>query len=240
MAGLGVDAGEDVLEHGLGVGEIFAGDAVQLPQDARLADGQQRFFLAMVDQHAVEDFVQVEGLAGRMVVPPFQCAGFGVQCQGRVGIVGGAAAAAAQIAPPRLGLGGAPVGGVEFGIISARHPGLDAFAVIVGHAVPAVAAGLAGQCHGDELPIALAGLCVIGADVAMVGSAGAGAVGHAHQNPALDDDQAASGIAQVGIVVDLGLPHFLAGARVEGIEPALRRVDVEIVAIESHGAGFFG
>ena len=43
-------------------------------------------FWAMIDQHALEHFVQVEGLARRVAVIPFQLAGIGVQRQGGIGV----------------------------------------------------------------------------------------------------------------------------------------------------------
>src|SRR6185312_11315304 len=125
---------------------------------------------------------------------------------------------AAQIAPPGLGLRRAPGGGVEFGVVSARYPGFHALAVIVGHVVPAIATVLAGQRHCDEFPVPLAGLGIVGADVAVVGRTGAAAIGHADQHPALDDHDPAGGTADIGGVVDLGLPNFLAGAGIKRIE----------------------
>ena len=106
----------------------------------------------MIDQDALEHFVQVEVLARRMAEKPFQLAGIGIQRQGRVGIGGGAVARAAQVAPPGLGLGRAPIGRVELRIIGAGDPGLGAGALIVRQAAPGVAAGLALQRHGDEFP----------------------------------------------------------------------------------------
>src|SRR4029077_189054 len=103
-----------------------------------------------------------------MLEEPFHLAGVGIQRQGGIGIVGVADARAAQVAPPWFGLGGAPIGGVEFGIVSTSYPGLRALAHIVGQSAPAVAAGIALQRHGDELPDPLAGLGIIGADITMV------------------------------------------------------------------------
>ena len=143
VAGLGIDLDEDVLEHGLARVEIFAGDAVQLPQDAGLADGHHRLLVAMIDQDALEHFVQVEGLARRMAEIPFQLAGIGIQRQGRIGVERGAVAGAAQIAPPGLGLGGAPIGRVQLRIIGAGDPGFGAGALFVGQIAPGVAARLA-------------------------------------------------------------------------------------------------
>ena len=64
LPGLGIDLAEDILEQGLFRAQEFAGGAVELPQDAILADGHQRLLVAMIDQHALEHFVQVERLPG--------------------------------------------------------------------------------------------------------------------------------------------------------------------------------
>src|SRR5690242_3807372 len=72
LAGLGIDFDEDVLEHGLARVEILAVDAIELPEDAGLADGHQRLAIAVVDQDALEHLVEVEALARRMVEIPFQ------------------------------------------------------------------------------------------------------------------------------------------------------------------------
>ena len=86
LAGLGIDLAEDVLEQGLLFAQELAGDAVELPQDAILADGHQRLLIAMIDQHALEDFVEIQRFARHMLEIPFELAGIGIERQGRTGV----------------------------------------------------------------------------------------------------------------------------------------------------------
>ena len=78
-----------------------------------------------------------------------------------VGISGAAAGA-----HPGLGLRHAPVSQIEIGIVAAGDPGVAARAQQIGQLAPGVAAGFAFARHGVELPELLAGLGVVGADVA--------------------------------------------------------------------------
>ena len=131
-AGLVVDIGKDVLEYRFLRREELAGDAVQLPQDAGLADGHQRLLVAVIDQHPLEHFVQVQAFARGMLEIPFQLAVIGIQRQGGTGIERGSIAALAAGAEPGLGLRHAPIGRVEIRIIGARDPGIGAAAQQVG------------------------------------------------------------------------------------------------------------
>ena len=46
--------------------------AIELPQNAGLADREQRLLAADVDQHALVHFVEVERFAGRVLEVPLQ------------------------------------------------------------------------------------------------------------------------------------------------------------------------
>ena len=80
-AGLRIDAIEDVLEDRFLVAEVLAGPAIELPQDAGLADREHELLIADVDEHALEDFVEVERFAGNVLVVPRQLAVVDVQRQ---------------------------------------------------------------------------------------------------------------------------------------------------------------
>ena len=143
LARLRIDPREDVLEDGFLEGEELAGLAVELPQDAGLADGEQQLLAAAVDQHALEHFVQVERFAGHVLEIPGQLAVVGIQRQRRAGeerLVARLGAAAG--AHPGLGLRDAPVGQVELGIVAAGDPGVAAGAQQVRQRAPGVAARL--------------------------------------------------------------------------------------------------
>src|SRR5205823_5993724 len=63
LAGLGIDLDEDVLENCLARLEILGVDAIELPQDARLADGHHRLPVAVIDQDALEHLIEVKAFA---------------------------------------------------------------------------------------------------------------------------------------------------------------------------------
>ena len=172
-ARLGIDLLEHVLEDGLLVAEELAGLAIDLPQDAGLADREEILLGTDVDEHLLEDLVEVERLAGRVLVVPRERAVADAQRHRRRGVergVRGLVAAARR--HPRLGLRDAPVGEIEIGIVAAGDPRVAAGARHVGDRAPRVAAGLAGARDGVELPQLLAGLRVVGADDAAIVLAG--------------------------------------------------------------------
>ncbi len=88
-----------------------------------------RLLRAVIDQDALEHLVQIERLARRMAVIPFQLAGIGIQRHSGIGIERGAIPGAAACPHPRLGLGRAPIGEIEIGIVGAGDPGLAAGAI---------------------------------------------------------------------------------------------------------------
>ena len=70
LAGLRIDAGEDVLEDRLLEAEKLVRLAVELPEHAGLADGKHQLLAAAVDQHALEHFVEIQRFAGHVLEIP--------------------------------------------------------------------------------------------------------------------------------------------------------------------------
>ena len=169
LAGAAVDAFPDVLEERLLVPEVTAGLAIQLPQDAVLADGEDQVLAGGIHEHALEDDVEIERFARRVLEVPGQLAGVGVERHRGAGVerlVQRVHAAADR--HPRLGLRGAPIRQVQFGVVAAGDPRLAAGAVDVRQRAPRVAARLAVLGHGVELPQLLAGGGVVAADEALL------------------------------------------------------------------------
>src|SRR6185436_1969164 len=137
LTGFGIDAIEDVLEHGLLVAEESARLAVELPQDSGLADREHGALAADVDEHALVDLVEVERLARRMLVIPLQAAVVRIQRERRArvqrAVERGIAAARGH---PRLRLRDAPVGRVELGVVATRDPRVAAGAIDILHIAP--------------------------------------------------------------------------------------------------------
>src|SRR6185295_8993007 len=99
----------------------------------RLADREEQFLIADVDEHLLEYFVEIERLTGRVLVVPRERAVVGPERDGgrrveRV-VEGGGRAAGAH---PRLRLRDAPVSEIEIRIVGAGDPGLAANAELIG------------------------------------------------------------------------------------------------------------
>ena len=180
-AGFGIYVVEDVLEDGLLVAEELAGLPIQLPEDAVLAGAEDHLAVLEVDQHPLEDLVEVEALAGDVLEVPLQQAVVRPQGDRRAGVerrvVHGHAPAYRD---PRLRLRHPEVDQVEHGIVAAGDPGLAAPAQEVGQVGPGVAPGLVRAGHGVEAPELLAAGRVVGADEA----AFAGELAAAAESPA--------------------------------------------------------
>ena len=138
------------------------------------------------------------------------------QRDGRRGIegrVGRLVAAAGR--HPRFGLRDAPIREIEIGIVAAGDPGVAAGAQHIGHRAPGVAAGLAGARDGVELPQLLAGVRVVGADVAaLLRRKRSHPCSPWITLPSRDDRTAGVGVA-LARIRDRRFPDDLAGARVE-------------------------
>src|SRR4029077_3373495 len=75
LAGARVEGIVDVLEHHFFVPQIFAGLAVELPQNTGLAGAEDVVLALVVNQDTLENFVEIERLPRRMIVIPDQLAG---------------------------------------------------------------------------------------------------------------------------------------------------------------------
>src|SRR4029453_6772169 len=83
--GLRIDVIPRVLEHRLDVTDIFAGLAIELPQDPVLADREQVLLVVGIYEHALEHDVEIERLAGRVLEIPGELAGVRIECDRRTG-----------------------------------------------------------------------------------------------------------------------------------------------------------
>ena len=233
MPRLRIDLLEHVLKDGVLVAEELAGLAIDLPQHAGLADGEEVLLGADVDQHLLEHFVEIERLAGHVLDVPRQRAVLDAQRHRRRGVerrVRGLVAAAGR--HPRLRLRDAPVGEIEIGIVAAGDPGVAAGARDVGHGAPGVAAGLAGARDGVELPQLLAGLGVVGADVAAILRPEPIAAVQPLDHLAARDDRTARIGEAAARVRDRHIPRHLAGARIERDQAAVVGRHVDLVAVD--------
>jgi len=78
-AALGVDRLEHVLEDRFLVAEELPVPAIELPENPRLADREDELLIAEIDEHALEDFVQVQRLSRGVLVMPRERAVLGVE-----------------------------------------------------------------------------------------------------------------------------------------------------------------
>src|ERR1700722_8428364 len=138
-AGLGIDAGKNILENHGDIGQELAVGAVDLPQDALLAGSQNKFLRAFVHQHLLIDLIEVQAFVRRGLLIPFERAGIDVQRDRGV-----AEKLVADAVLAGLGLAGAPIDQPQLGIIGTRDPGVGASPLGVGHVAPTVPARLAG------------------------------------------------------------------------------------------------
>ncbi len=232
LAGLGIDLREDVLEDRLTEAGELAGLPIELPQDAGLADREQRALGADVDEHLLEHFVHVERLARDVLVVPGERAVLRVERDGGGRIerrVGDLVAAARR--HPRLGLRDAVVDQVEFRIVAAGDPGLAALPHVVGQRPPRVAARLARVGHGVELPEELARLRVVGADEAALGAIAVAPL-QALDHLAAHHDRAAGVGEAFRAIGDRDVPGDFARPRVERDEPRVGGGEEDLVLVD--------
>ena len=164
---LRIDAREDVLEDRFLKPEELVSLAVELPQDPGFADGKHQLLAAAVDQHALEDFIEIERFAWHMLEVPGELAVVRIERDRRAGeqrLVSRFGPAAD--AHPRLGLRDAPVCFVGIGIITAGDPRFAAGAHQVWKRAPRIAPGLISARDGVKFPKLFAGRRIIGADEA--------------------------------------------------------------------------
>ena len=122
-AGLLVEGLPDVLEQRFLVAKILAGSTIELPQHAVLADGEQHVLIPIVDEHTLEDHVEIECFRGRVLEVPCELARIDIECKRRARIervvVHRHAATDGQ---PWLRLCRAPVGEIQRRIVRAGNP----------------------------------------------------------------------------------------------------------------------
>ena len=189
--------------------------AVQLPQDAVLADGDDGRLAVHVQQHALQRLVHVQRLAGHMDVVPGNAAVLDAKGEGGVGVGGGVGGGEAPArGHPRLGLRGAEVDEPELGIPAARHPDIGSPAQLERQTAPGVAAGLAGTRDGVGAPELAARARVVGGDEAALLVEAAAAVDAVDDLAVGDNGPRAVRIALLR-VGDARLPAHRAGGRVQ-------------------------
>ena len=209
------------------------GLAIELPQDAVLADREDQVLTAAVDEHALEDDVEVERLAGRVLEVPGELAGVGVEGHGGAGVEPLVEAVhPAAHRHPRFGLRRAPVGEIQIGIVAAGDPRLAAGAIHARERAPGVAARLAVDGHRVEAPQLFPGGGVVAADEALLLDVGR-APAHALDHLALGEERAARTAAPVR---HRHVPRHLAGAGVERHEVRVAQRQKELVVVERHAA----
>ena len=165
----------------------------------------------------------------QVLVVPHDLAGVGVQREGRVVVQ------VLQVGPADHELGrrrgdrGAHVDQVQLGVVARDHPRTHVLTLLEGNGAPALVAGLAGAGDEPPAPQLLARHGVVGHDDAGVGAALRRAAPARH-HLAVGDDGARGLVGGMHPVVeDLGLPHQLAGLRVEGEDVVVAaRVDDQL------------
>src|SRR3546814_14068608 len=65
---------DDILLNGLGMSKISTGTPIKLPQYAALADCEDQLTSIEINQYALKDIIHVQGVAGRLLKPPFHFA----------------------------------------------------------------------------------------------------------------------------------------------------------------------
>jgi len=191
------------------------------------------------------DAVEVPAVVGRALVAPLDLAGLHVDGHGRAGVE---VVALAQVAVPGRRVAGAEVGQAGLGIVGAAQPGRGAAGL------PQVAGPALVDGAGDAVLLLVAVLVVDVAHVAFHGRAGpqqaAGlrvarldaadhaelAARHAGEHHAVGNDGRGGGRVAGGIVVDLLLPHHVAGVLVERDQLGVQRGEDHEVVVQRSAA----
>ena len=196
---------------------MFAGRQEQLPAPT-------------VDQHLLERFVQVERLAGDVLVVEGERTVLRPQRQGRVRVQH---VVVDRESPahrhPGLCLRHRPVEQAQFRVVAARNPGVAAAALHERQIAPGFAARFAGPGDGVRTPPFLARFRVVRrneATLLVVADAAVDAVDHQSVN---DDRTARVGVA-LRRIGDLRLPERPAAARVERKHGRVLGGDEDLVA----------
>src|SRR3546814_12497668 len=83
---ISIDRRDDILINGLGMSKISTGNPIKLPQYAALADCEDQLTSIEINQYALKDIIHVQGVAGRMLKPPFHFAAGWIYGYGRDGV----------------------------------------------------------------------------------------------------------------------------------------------------------
>ena len=186
----------------------------------------------MVDEHALEHFIEIERFARRVLVVPLQLSRIGIERERRAGKQRGRVAA---LRPGRtLRLSGPPVHQIQQRIVRPCDPGIGAGALVIRQAAPTVTARRAGARDRVELPGLLARIRIIGGDKAVVADRRLIAACEADDDLAVDHHHAADLVALVLRHADL--PHDLSRTRVERIQLRVGRRVEQQISVQRHGA----
>src|SRR5262245_4328023 len=165
LTGLRIDPRKHILKYGFPMAHELAGPAVELPQDARLADRKHQLLLADIYQDPLEHLIEIQRFSGDMLEVPLQFAVIGVQRQSGIRIETFVASFRPATYPhPGLGLGHAPIRFVQVRIVAAGDPGLTSGAHHVRDLSPCITAWLPVARRRMELPNLLSARGLVGAD----------------------------------------------------------------------------
>ena len=222
----------EVLIDGLGEAEEFAVTAVELPEDAVLAHGEQHLLAVDVREHALEAGFHVQRFARDVLVEPAHLAGLRVQRERGVGVERGVTRVhAAACCHPGFGLRGAHIEQPERRVVAAGDPVVCAATQFRRNFAPGLVVGVAGERDGGGAPELLARFRVVPGDEAAALLEALAAVDAAHHHATRD--QWACGVrVALRVVGFLGAPDFLAGAGVDGDDRGVIRGEEEAVAVE--------
>ena len=137
-----------------------------------------------------------------------------------------------RLARPGRGIAGAPIDRPGLGIVVAGHPGRCAarFPVV---AAPRFVAGLARAGNGEGPPQFLAGIGIVGNDIAAHAELAAGT---ADDHLAVDDQRHQRQILPLLVVLNLGVPDHFAGLGIERDQMVVGGGEVHLVLPQSHAA----
>ena len=210
FSGLWIELRPDVLEDGFFVAEILSRLPIELPQDSIFSDGEQPVLAARINKNALEDDIQIQRFAGRMLVVPLELAVVGVDGNRRARIKR-VAFGSPRESHPGFGLGSSPECEIENGIITARNPHLRARTIAIRKIAPCVRSRIAGGRDGIKAPQLFAGCRVVGAHETFLFLV-ALACAKTFEHFAIDDERPARVAVARG---NLRVPGFLPVARIE-------------------------
>ena len=185
-----------------------------------------------LDNHPLEDVVEVPVVARQVLVVPHHFACVRVDRQRGVGVQQVGLPRAPQLLGQRRGRTGAPVNEVELRIVAAGHPGGRVAAARQRQSAPGVAARLVGRGDRRDAPQLLSGSGVVTGDEATARPRGRGVAARPGDQLALDDYRTCRLGHLLREVGPLRLPDQCAGARVEGDEEGVVRREENLVVVD--------